>query len=123
TNDANFCLDDDGYYINNTIFYISGNHLEYLTAFLNSNVCEWYFKKLAATSGVGTTRWIKQYIDQIAVPKVECCEVETKITTLVHSIQENKKQKLSTTDLEKNINELFLEMLNLAPEEIICVSQ
>src|SRR5690606_40525333 len=40
TNDANFCLDDDGYYINNTIFFISGNHLEYLTAFLNSNVCE-----------------------------------------------------------------------------------
>ena len=68
TDHPNFALDEKRYFINNTVFFMTGKNLKYILAFLNSKLCEWYFDKICATSGVGTRRWIKMYIDKIRLP-------------------------------------------------------
>lgn len=72
TTPATFALDEFGYYINNTCYLMTSKtaNLNYVLAFLNSPLCVWYFDKICATSGVGTRRWIKQYIEQIRIPVI-----------------------------------------------------
>lgn len=112
TDKPNFALDTNGYYINNTIFFMTGNHLKYLLAFLNSRLCEWYFDKIAATSGVGTRRWIKIYIDQICVP-IPSIEDENIIIKLVDKmIQEQNKYVLKEIDI------CFYNAFKLTKQEI-----
>jgi len=112
TDKPNFAIDNSGYYINNTIFFITGDHLKYLLAFLNSRLCEWYFDKIAATSGVGTRRWIKIYIDQICVPKPSK-EIEARILSLV-----NKAESNLTAIIVKEINFSVYNLFALSPNEI-----
>ena len=113
TDHPNFALDLDGYYINNTVFFITGKHLKYLTAFLNSKICEWYFDKICATSGVGTRRWIKMYIDQIMIPKISL-EQESVIEAIMDNITDNKKISPS---VEMSINSLISELFGLSANE------
>ncbi len=105
TDKPNFALDTKGYYLNNTIFFMTGPHLKYLLAFLNSRLCEWYFDKIAATSGVGTRRWIKMYIDQICIPPPDK-EFECKITTLVDRAEIEPSEKV-LKEIDFNIYNSF----------------
>ena len=112
TDHPNFALDNEGYYLNNTIFFMTGNHLKYLLAFLNSRLCEWYFDKIAATSGAGTRRWIKMYIDQICVPIPNDIN-ELKITAMVDLLNRD-----FSTELYKKLDTEIYNMFMLSPEEI-----
>jgi hypothetical protein len=112
TDKPNFAIDNNGFYINNTIFFMTGNHLKYLLGFLNSRICEWYFDKIAATSGVGTRRWIKIYIDQICVP-LPRLDYEQKINSLVDKMIDNP-----SVENRKNIEEVFFNIFNLTEAEI-----
>jgi hypothetical protein len=111
TDHPNFALDVEGYYLNNTIFFMTGTHLKYLLGFLNSRLCEWYFDKITATSGAGTRRWIKMYIDQICVPKPTPIN-ELKICNMVDQLND-------CFDLEiyKQLDYEIYNMFNLSPEE------
>ena len=112
TDKPNFALDNTGFYINNTIFFMTGNHLKYLLGFLNSRICEWYFDKIAATSGVGTRRWIKLYIDQICIP-IPDKELEEKMNLYVDRMIENP-----ILDNRKEIENIFYTVFNFTEEEI-----
>ena len=78
TTPASFAFDAKGYYLNNTCYIMTSEHvdLRYILDFLNSPLCVWYFDKICATSGVGTRRWIKQYVEQIRVPRVSGWEAQ-----------------------------------------------
>ncbi|WP_051289098.1 TaqI-like C-terminal specificity domain-containing protein [Chryseobacterium daeguense] len=118
TNNPNFCLDKNNYLLNNTIFFISGERLEYLVSYLNSNVCKWYFNKLAATSGVGTTRWIKIYIEQLRVPMGIDPTTEELFTNLAKEIQTQKSKNINTDYLENLVNQRVYNLFELSDEEI-----
>ena len=118
TNNPNFYLDNNNYLINNTIFFINGERLEYLVSFLNSNVCKWYFTKLAATSGVGTTRWIKIYIEQLRVPMNLDPLIEKSLTNLSKEIQSQKSENINTDQLEIEVNQKIYSLFALDAEEI-----
>ncbi|WP_213278972.1 TaqI-like C-terminal specificity domain-containing protein [Chryseobacterium indologenes] len=118
TNNPNFCLDKNNYLLNNTIFFISGERLEYLVSYLNSNVCKWYFTKLAATSGVGTTRWIKIYIEQLRVPMRIDPTTEELFTNLAKEIQTQKSKNINTDYLENLVNQRMYNLFELNDEEI-----
>lgn len=118
TDNPNFCLDNDNYLINNTVFFISGDRLEYLVAYLNSKLCKWYFSRIAATSGVGTTRWIKIYIEQLRIPIRIETSIEDSLKELTLRIQQNKIQKLDTTALESLVDELIYKIFNFCSEEV-----
>jgi adenine-specific DNA-methyltransferase len=112
TDHPNFALDKSAFYLNNTIFFMTGDHLKYLLAFLNSRLCEWYFDKIAATSGAGTRRWIKMYIDQICVPFPDE-KIESKITGIVDSLNETFDLKLY-----KSLDNEIYDIFKLSSEEI-----
>ncbi|WP_192823789.1 TaqI-like C-terminal specificity domain-containing protein [Rufibacter sp. LB8] len=112
TNSPKFAIDTNGYYLNNTIFFMTGNHLKYLLSYLNSRLCEWHFDKIAATSGAGTRRWIKIYIDQICAPKPDL-KNESDINDLIDNAIKNQ----SNENLEK-IDAYFYKVFNLDVLEI-----
>lgn len=118
TDHPNFCLDDRGYFINNTVFFITGDRLPYILSFLNSKLCEWYFTKIAATSGAGTRRWIKIYIEQICIPKNIKKENENLLESLVNEIQNLKQVKANTRELEDKVEAEIFKLFNLSDEEV-----
>ena len=117
TDHPNFTFDDQGFYINNTIFFMTGVHLKYLLGYLNSRVCEWYFDKIAATSGVGTRRWIKMYIDQISVI-VPSEAVENEVNSLA-----NRALSCPDAKILKEIDFYFYKAFDLDAEEILLIEQ
>lgn len=122
TDHPNFCLDSEGYFINNTVFFMTGERLEYILAFLNSRLCEWYFRKLAATSGAGTTRWIKMYIEQICIPQRIDKLIEEEFKLITHNVQERKKAGKDTDYLERQIDHLINALFGLTETEIALVN-
>jgi len=118
TDHANFCLDTEGYYLNNTVFFLIGDRLPYILSFLDSKLCEWYFGKIAATSGVGTRRWIKQYIEQICIPLSPSSRDEKVLGELVMDIQKRKKKGLDTSDLENQVDDVIFSLFNLSTDEV-----
>ena len=117
TDHPNFSLDERSYYLNNTVFFMIGNYLEYIISFLNSKICEWYFDKICATSGVGTRRWIKMYIDQIRIPIIDTIEM-TKFESIVNDLHLQKGEKLNTEILDIEINNRFAKLFGLSKDEI-----
>ncbi|HEX8331128.1 MAG TPA: TaqI-like C-terminal specificity domain-containing protein, partial [Segetibacter sp.] len=88
-----FSYDNKQYFPEATAFIMTGKHLKYLTAFLNSKLSEWYFDKITTTSGVGTNRWKKIYIENLPIPKVDEITERAfnKITNLILQKLENKE--------------------------------
>ena len=116
TDHPHFSLDAEGFYLNNTVFFITGEHLKYILAFLNSHICEWYFDKICATSGVGTRRWIKIYIDQICIPHPDL-QSENRIVSYVDRMLDNKKLDIHANDIEYSINKEFANLFELTESE------
>ena len=66
-----FFYDSKGeYYCLNTVYFFTGQHLEYLVCYLNSPLCEYLFSKRGTTSGTGTMRWLKYTVNRLYVPHV-----------------------------------------------------
>ena len=57
TDSPKFNLDRDGILLNNTVFFLNGDNLEYIIRFLNSKYT-FYFDKICGFSGMGTRRWM-----------------------------------------------------------------
>ena len=118
TDNANFYLDTEGYYINNTVFFMIGNKLPYILSFLNSSLCEWYFQRIAAASGAGTRRWIKMYVEQIPVPLEPGEHIEQELTILVRDIQNRLKMGLDVNELKQQVDKVILRLYNFKDEEL-----
>jgi type I restriction-modification system DNA methylase subunit len=65
-----FALDKTGYFVDATGFIMTGKYLKYLLAVLNSKLSEWYFNFNTTSSGMGTNRWKKAYVEQIPIPEI-----------------------------------------------------
>lgn len=101
----------------NTVFMMTGNHLEYLLSFLNSPVSKYYFSSnVATTSGVGTIRWLKYTIETLPVPSPS-----KKILKEVTSILDN----ISHCDIaQMNIlNQLVYSLYGFTKQEIDFIEQ
>ena len=110
----NFALDEIGIMIKNTAFFITGKHIHFLIAYLNSTLCDWQFGKICATSVVGTRRWIKQYIEQICIPSPsdrQNDEMKFLVEKLERSDSNTKAKIIS------KIDEKFFELSNLNNDE------
>ena len=117
TDQPKFALDTEGYYLNNTIFFMTGDYLRYLIGFLNSSLCEWYFDKLAATSGAGTRRWIKMYIDQIRVPQVSEA-VQAPIVVLVDEASQPDTTEQRRSEIKPLLDKEVFRLFGLSQEEM-----
>ncbi|CAA6798697.1 MAG: Putative type IIS restriction /modification enzyme, N-terminal half [uncultured Sulfurovum sp.] len=71
SDNSKFTLDTKKYYLEMTVFFMTGEDLKYLLALLNSKLIYWYFNLICAESGVGTNRWKKIYVEQLPIIKIQ----------------------------------------------------
>lgn len=92
---------------------------------LNSSLINWYFDTICASSGEGTNRWKKIYMERLPIPRITpmnegaAREIEAlagRITTVVRSGDD-------TTALEKDMDGLVYGLYGLTPEEIAVVEK
>ena len=125
---AKFTYDDGRYFAEATTFFMTtddkGVSLKYLLAILNSSLSEWYFHKIATTTGMGTNRWKKYKLEQLPVAR-PTKEQEQQIVTIVDQILQKKEANVNadTSVLEHKIDMLVYQLYNLTPEEIAVIEQ
>ena len=125
---AKFTYDDGQFFAEATTFMMTTEDdnvsLKYLLAILNSNLSEWYFHKIATTTGMGTNRWKKYKLEQLPVVKPTKEQVNH-IVDLVDQILDKKRNNpnADTITIEKEINSQVYALYNLTPEEIAIIEQ
>ena len=108
-----FFYDNKGeYYCLNTVYFFTGQHLEYLVCYLNSPLCEYLFSKYGTTSGTGTLRWLEYTVKRMPIPQLTEKQ-EKEIVDLYHEYEKTSAE----TVLDK-INKLFYQYLGLDEEDI-----
>lgn len=122
TDRARFTCCEGEMYLLNTAYFMTppeNLNIKYLTAVLNSKCISFFFRQIAATSGMGTTRWINAYVKQFPIPDATPSQ-QAKINSFVDRILEAKKADTSadTTALEAEIDQLVYKLYGLTPEEI-----
>ncbi|MBO7066740.1 MAG: type II restriction endonuclease [Alphaproteobacteria bacterium] len=93
---SRFAFDSDGtFFVSNTAYLLTGEHLEYLLKVLNSKIIEFVFRNYYSTSmGETGLRWLNQYIVNQPIPK----PTEKIIEQL---------QTASESDVEKILEKLY----------------
>ena len=67
---ANFAYDESKMFLTNSAYFISGKHLKYILAVLNSKVADYYFFQITATIAGGRKRYTGQYVEKVPVPQI-----------------------------------------------------
>ena len=120
-----FALCNEEVYLLNSAYFLlppSGIDSKFLLGILNSSTICFYLSLVAETSGMGTSRWINNYVKDFPIPVV-AHEQQTEIIEIVNQILEVKCSDLDadTTDLEKEIDDLVYALYGLTNEEIAIV--
>ena len=108
-------------YINQTCYFIPRND-KYLCAVLNSRLIYFYMKQIASGLGNGALRWIKQFIENLPIPKITesnkpLCDEIIKCVDKILEIKA-KDSTLDTKELESKIDSLVYKLYNLTNDEI-----
>ena len=119
-----FAYDDSGIYCEATSFIMTGKHLKYLCAVLNAKLVRWFLQQIAPTSGMGTLRWKKVYVETIPIPKLSM-EEQAPFIELVDCILTAKttdpKTDVSATEAEIDLR--ICELYGLTATEISAVEE
>ncbi|MCY4232616.1 MAG: hypothetical protein OXE59_02580 [Bacteroidetes bacterium] len=95
---------------------LSGHHHKYLLGILNSTIPAFYIPMIATDLGKKSSRYIKQFVKQIPIPKSD--KNASSIEELVDAIYLFKEEGRDTTELEKQIDFLVYELYDLGSKEI-----
>ncbi|MBL7149599.1 MAG: Eco57I restriction-modification methylase domain-containing protein [Candidatus Cloacimonetes bacterium] len=120
SNKPKFTFDADNYYLNNTVFLMTGENLKYLLVTLNSKLAEWYFIQISTSSGMGTNRWLKYKIEQLPI-KIITLANQQPFIKLVDQILIDKKAGKDTQKLEDKIDLMVYKLYELTYEEVLIV--
>lgn len=114
-----FAYDESRIYCEATSFMMTGKNLKYLCALLNAKLIRWLLYQTAPTSGMGTLRWKKVYIETIPIRHISATE-QRPFINLVDSILKAKAANLKadTTKQEAEIDRLVYALYGLTTEEI-----
>ena len=118
-----FFYDEENYYPEATVFFISGEKLKYLTALLNSKFVTFLFKNFYMGGDlVGKIRYKKVFLEQVPIPypeKNDENEIEEKVDKILSIKKENPNTDISI--LEKEIDQMVYQLYGLTQEEIAIV--
>ncbi|MEZ5045452.1 MAG: Eco57I restriction-modification methylase domain-containing protein [Chitinophagaceae bacterium] len=115
-----FYYDEESYYPEATVFFISGSNLKYLTALLNSKAVTFLFKSFYMGGElVGKIRYKKAFLEKVPLP-IPSTNTEKEINNIVDRILSLKKQNptTDTTDLVTQIDQMVYQLYELTEEEI-----
>lgn len=112
------------YLLNSAYFLIPPETLDskYLLGILNSRLIQVYMTFIAATSGMGTLRWINNYVKQFPIPTTKK-ESQILISNTVDKILEMKQSDpyIDTTILEFDIDKMVYHLYGLTYDEVLTV--
>ena len=119
-----FAFNDTETYALNSVYMLSGVSLKYLCALLNSSLVSWYMQRSAATSGMGTTRWMRAYVERIPVPRIRE-EEQQPFVELVDRIlaATDPDPEADTEEWERAIDRLVYDLYGLTEEEDTAVER
>src|SRR5690554_5172353 len=107
-----FVYDDKGFLTNQKCFIITGEKIEFLTAFLNSSIFKYCFRDDFPELQGGTRELSKIFFDKISVLEVSE-ETNLQFKDLIFEVQKLKENK----ELELKIDNLIFDLYNLTNEE------
>ena len=112
---------DEVYLLNSAYFLLPPPDIDskFLLGILNSSTIRFYLSLVAETSGMGTSRWINNYVKEFPIPAV-AYEQQTEIIRIVNRILEAKiaNPDADTADLEQEIDKQVYALYNLTQEEV-----
>ena len=125
TDSGRFALCNEEIYLLNSAYFLlppSGIESKFLLGVLNSSTIRFYLNLIAETSGMGTSRWINNYVKAFPIPEATC-EQQALIIGLVDQILDAKHTDpdADVSDLEKRIDRIVYLLYDLTPEEIAIV--
>ena len=113
--------DEEVYLLNSAYFLLPPRNVEskFLVGILNSSTIRFYLGLIAETSGMGTSRWINNYVKDFPIPVVPR-DQQTGVIKLVNQILDAKHTDPDTdvTALENEIDRVVYSLYNLTREEI-----
>jgi len=117
-----FALCSNEIYLLNSAYFLlppEGLESKYLLGILNSKLMAFYLSLLAATSGMGTLRWINVYVKEFPIPVISKSS-QMGIVNLVDKIIAAKSNDISagTSNFENQVDKLVYEFYGLTPGEI-----
>ena len=123
-NDGRFAYDNSGFYGEATTFLLTGESIKYLCAVLNSKLIRWFLEKVAPTSGMGTLRWKKVYVERLPIPRLSVRRQQS-FAKLVDGVLMLKggQPESDTSETEARIDEKVYKLFGLTPLEISVVDQ
>ena len=106
-------------------FMMTGESLKYLLAFLNSSVCQFYFKLICNSSGMGTIQWKKFAVERIPIPRLDdktqqpFIKLVDQILNITNELEylQNQNNQILVKKLEEKINFLFYKLYEITDEE------
>ena len=113
-----FAYSDSEIYCNNAAYMITGSHLKFLCAVLNSTLISWFMSHTSRTTGMGLTIWHKAYVERLPIPKIDAAEQEP-FVKLVDEILAAKAADANadTESLEWQIDSMVYRLYGLTEEE------
>ena len=116
--------DEEVYLLNSAYFLLPPRNVEskFLLGILNSSTIRFYLGLIAETSGMGTSRWINNYVKDFPIPVVSR-EKQTGVINLVNQVPDTKHTDpdADITALENEIDRVVYSLYNLTREEIAIV--
>ena len=125
TDSGRFALCNEEIYLLNSAYFLlppSGIESKFLLGVLNSSTIRFYLNLIAETSGMGTSRWINNYVKAFPIPEATC-EQQALIIGLVDQILDAKHTDpdADVSDLEKRIDQIVYLLYGLTDDEIAIV--
>ena len=125
TDSGRFALCNEEVYLLNSAYFLlppSGIESKFLLGVLNSSTIRFYLGLIAETSGMGTSRWINNYVKEFPIPEA-ACDQQALIIELVDQILNVKRTDpdADVSDLENEIDQIVYLLYDLIPEEIAIV--
>ena len=127
TDMGRFALCSEEIYLLNSAYFLlppSGIESKFLLGILNSSTIRFYLGLIAETSGMGTSRWINNYVKEFPIPEATC-EQQALIIELVGQILAAKHISLDANvcELENEIDQIVYSLYDLTPDEIAIVEE
>ena len=108
--------DDEIYLLNSAYFLIPPEVFEtnFLLTVLNSSLIEFYLKQIANTSGMGTTRWINNYVKEFPIPELSKLEQQPFITRGKQMLLLNKGLQEGSAKFQRALQREFEQLDKLS---------
>ena len=123
-NEGRIAYNNSALYGDTTAFLLTGECVKYLCAVMNSKLIRWFLQNVAPTSGTGTLRWKKVYVERLPIPRISPSE-QRRFIQAVDSILQMKAEDYDadTSETEDEIDRAVYSLYGLSATEISIVER